>query len=312
MIIFLYGTETFRLRRKLKEIIAQYRAVHQSGLDFFSFKEFNFERFRNAIETASMFREKKLVVLENAFDQLSGELAIDYLKKQKIKEREDVALVLAEESEKLKKQNALFKFLTSKPSLSQEFSLLTGVKLLAWAKKEIKEKGGQIEEAALRRLISLTGNDIWRLDSELAKLLAYRGGQPARISDVDLLVRGQLDLQIFKTIDALADGDKKLATRLIQEHLRQGENELYLLSMIAYQFRNLLKIKDLLDKGGSPAVLAGVGLHPFVLRKTIGQAKRFSQDRLKAIFRHLLETEIKIKNGFCEPRLGIEMLVAQS
>jgi len=69
MIIFLYGSDTYRSRQKLKEIIEEYKRRHQSGLNFirinFDEKDLpadkaGFSDLKQAVETVSMFDEKKL------------------------------------------------------------------------------------------------------------------------------------------------------------------------------------------------------------------------------------------------------------
>jgi len=69
MIIFLYGQDSYRSRKKLNEIIDHYKKIHQSGLNlkYFNGKELNFEDFRDEIQQTSMFDEKKLAILEDTF-----------------------------------------------------------------------------------------------------------------------------------------------------------------------------------------------------------------------------------------------------
>ena len=65
MIIFLYGQDTYRSCQKLKEIIGHYKEIHKSGLNlrYFDRGNLNFQDFKSETETLSIFREKKLVVL---------------------------------------------------------------------------------------------------------------------------------------------------------------------------------------------------------------------------------------------------------
>ena len=60
MIIFLYGQDTYRARQKLNEIIAQYKRGRKSllNLKFFNSNDFDFQDFKNEIQTIAMFQEK--------------------------------------------------------------------------------------------------------------------------------------------------------------------------------------------------------------------------------------------------------------
>ena len=180
-----------------------------------------------------------------------------------------------------------------------------------WLKKEIANKGSQIEPAAVKKLILFVGADLWRLANETDKLASYKAGKLIIVQDVDSLVGAEVVSDIFKTVDALGQRQKALAFKLLHQHLEQGESEIYLFSMLAYQFRNLLLVKDQLERGAQfNALAAKLKIHPFVLRKSFDQAKNFSLSALKKIYSRLAEIDIQIKSGRIEPRVALD-LVAQ-
>ncbi len=63
MIIFLYGEDTYRSRRKLEEIVAHYKEIHKSGLNlkYLDGKNADLSDVKGELQTASMFKEKKLL-----------------------------------------------------------------------------------------------------------------------------------------------------------------------------------------------------------------------------------------------------------
>ena len=68
MIIFLYGQDTYRSRQELNGIIDKLKSSNNGlRLSFFDGKDINLEDIENEVQTTSMFKEKKLVVLTNAF-----------------------------------------------------------------------------------------------------------------------------------------------------------------------------------------------------------------------------------------------------
>ena len=83
MIIFLYGEDTYRSRQKLEEIVAHYKEIHKSGLNlrYFDGETADLESIKSELQTVSMFKEKKLFVLTDAF--LNKELKEDLLKDNK-------------------------------------------------------------------------------------------------------------------------------------------------------------------------------------------------------------------------------------
>lgn len=309
MIILLYGEDTFRQREKLNEIIEQYKVKHQSGFNSMRFgeKDLDFDKFKQRVETVSMFDEKKLIVLENIFNQKDfQESFFQYIKKTKLKDNQDV-MVIIHQSGKLTKSN--FKNYTN---MFEEFSPLDDIALTNWIKKQADKNKASINQEAIKKLIIYTGNDLWQISNELNKLISYKAGKLIDEDDVDLLVKAKLDTNIFKAIDALAQRDKKTALRLLHQHLDQGENEIYLLSMFTYQLRTLLRLKDLTERGIPFYNLAKQsGLHPFVVKKSAQQLRNFSLDQLKRIYNRLLEIDWELKTGQIDGLVALDLLIAE-
>jgi DNA polymerase-3 subunit delta len=96
----------------------------------------------------------------------------------------------------------------------------------------------------------------------------------------------------------------------MSQHFEEGGSPIYLLAMINYQFRNLLLVKDLLEKKNSlDIVLKLTQLNPFVARKCCSLSQKFTFSRLKTIYAQILETDFKIKTGKILPRQGLEMMI---
>jgi len=309
MLILLYGEDTFRSREKLNEIIQEYQAKHQTGLNLMRFAENNleFNKIREKIEAVSMFDEKKLIILENVFKNNDfQDNFFKYANKNKLKNNQDIIVVLYS-GEKLP-----ITALKRKVSMLEEFKPLEGMDLNNWLKKGINKNEAEIDPEAINKLIAYVGNDLWQMSNEINKLVSYKAGQIINTQDVELMIKSKMDLNIFKTLDALAQKDKKTALRLLHEHLEKGENEIYLLSMFIYQIRSLLKLKDLMDKGAPFYNLAKISkLHPFVVKKSSEQLRNFTLDQLKKIYQQLLEIDLKIKSGRIDGTTALDLLIGE-
>ena len=315
MIIFLYGPETFLSRQNLQEIIARYREKHRSGLNLatFDFSE-NIEEkiaaFKDFLGAVSMFAEKKLAVIKNAvtLDESRQEELKKFLVAKNLK-KDTATFLLFWEDKEVNKKNILFKFLQDKEIKVQNFAKLTGTQLANWARRRIKQDGGEISAGALNQLLLLTGDDLWLLANEIDKLLAL--SFTIDEAAVEQLVTGRLRLNIFATIEAIAQGQKEKAWCLIWQHLTQGEDPGYLISMIIFQFRNLVLVSQLLREGVLPGQLAAKAkLHPFVVKKTQAQLKFFTFTKLKNIYQLLVDLELKNKKGVLSPQTGLDLLIA--
>jgi len=309
MLILLYGEDDFRSRQKLNEIIREYQDKHKTGLNLVRFKEDNldFDKVRQNIESVSMFDEKKLIILDNALkDKVFSENFSKYIKKNKLKDNKDIIVVLYQDEKSIKIE------IKRQVSMFEEFKLLNGIEIVNWLKKEASKNKIDINHTALVKLVSYIGNDLWQLNNELNKLNSYKNNELIDEQDIDILVNAKMDTNIFKTLDALARRDKKTAFKLLHEHLKQGENEIYLLSMFVYQVRTLIKLKDLIEKGTTYYDLAKKSkLHPFVVKKSSEQLRNFSLEQLKKIYHYLLNIELGIKKGRLDGRTALDLLIAE-
>lgn len=299
-------------QRKLKEIIDNYKKTQKSGLSLhiFDADDFDFSDFKAAIETVSMFAEKKLIVLKNFFleDVAGAEKILDLAQRAGAEESKDIVIVFFEAGEPSK--NKKFESLLKKPNLFQEFKKLEGARLANWAQKEFEKLGAKIEPRALTALIRAAGSDLYRLKNEIDKLAAYKKSITEK--DVVEMVAPDFHSDIFAVIDAIAKKDKKSALKILNEHIENGESEIYLLTMIVYQFRNLLRVKSLTEGETSPDSIAKkTGLHPFVVKKSLAAARLFSLDELKNIYRKLFDIDLKIKIGEIEPQTALNLFVVE-
>ena len=310
MIIFLYGPDSYRSRQKLNEIVSHYKETKKSGLNlvYFDASQKSFPDFYDNFKVSSMFAEKKLIILKNVFSNKGFQE--EFLSEVKnIESFKDVVVVYEDSS--ADERTKLFKSL-KKESKSQEFNFLEGQKLKEWAQKEFENYKVKANGDAQNLLISYVGNDLWRLSAEIKKLSNFKQSMVVKKEDVELLTKPRIELDIFKTIDALASKNKRQALELIKKHIDGGDSPLYLLSMIAYQFRNLLVVKELASKGLMYAsIVKRSGLHPFVVKKNYFASSQFSFDELKHIYKKVFQIDSDIKVGKIEPETAVDLLVSE-
>jgi len=181
MIYLIFGEDTFRAIRKLKEIVEKYKKIHKSGLNLkiVDLKEKKFEDFKREFDFVPMLSEKKLLILKNVSDN------------QEFKEK------FLQEVEKYAKSNEIIFFFEEgkiktdsffnaikKLGRFEEFKLLDKAKLKIWVKEEFKRYNAKIEEKAVEKLVFLVGNDLWRMSEEIKKLVVLKKGKIIKKEDV--------------------------------------------------------------------------------------------------------------------------------
>lgn len=291
MIIFLFGKEDYLITEKVKEIKMGYKKVHGQSLNLETMEATDFKDFYDAFSQKSMFVKKNLFILENVFSNDKFKKAFAKSLKEFV-DSSDIILLI--ERKTLKKS----KFLEDlkKNSKHQEFE---NVNKRDFAQKEFQKYGTEIERDALEYLLFIC-SDLWVLSSEIKKMSLYTSKVEKK--HVDMFLQKQTQSEIFRTIDAIAEKDKKTALKLIENHIENGDSPFYLLTMITYQFRNLLLVKSTMDK-------RGLGIHPFALRKLTALSHKFEMRELKDIFNKIFETDFQIKTGKILPEQGIKSLI---
>ena len=195
---------------------------------------------------------------------------------------------------------------------ARQFRLPTSGKLRRWITDRVERKGGEIEASAAEELAAFVGSDLRLLDQELDKLISYVDrARPITRADVHLLVSYVQQANVFEMVDALGRRDGEQAIKLLHRLLEGGEHPLSLLGMIVRQFRIMIQVKGLAERGVPPSKIGGqLGLHGFVAEKGLRQSRNFSMEQLEAIYRKLLETDVAIKTGQMDPVLALDMLIA--
>lgn len=321
MIIFIYGEDAFRSKRKLKELKGKFlRDVDLSGnsLAVIAGESCGIREINEAAAPASLFARRRMIIIENIFSNKSKDVfgqVLEYLKKKEGGADENIIILwdTATSKEKLPKyKSELFSFLVKQKYSIPEFCKLSNAAVIDWIKKECQARGGKINLRAAGTLAAVLANDLWAVDSELGKLISFKGGDEISHEDVLEMVRGQFDENIFALTDAVGGKNKALATKLLEEQLAAGVADIYLLSMVTRQFKILLQIRQAIDSGASPQSMAkALGLHPFVAQKGAGQARNFSLPALKEIFNSLVEIDYKVKSGKGEARVLLGVFLAK-
>ncbi len=342
MIIFIFGPDEFRGRQKINELKKKFlQDVDPSGNSLNVLDGGQISSVGEIAEkcgSSSLLASKRMVVIENLFNNSSIlEETLDYLKNLEEKGNENI-LVFWDSRVKTKKTKSsknlffvdasgrekpltakakrLFDFLSAHP-YTQEFSKLSAREVLVWAGNRIRSGGLDVSDQALRLLVGLAGADLWHLNWEIEKLIHYKKGSSSdvrakiEVKDVEAVVSGLFDNNIFDLTDALSSKNQALALKLLEEQLSSGTNENYLLAMITRQMKILTRIRQAVDSGlSSQQISKKLNLHPFVVQKGVNQVRGFSYTELAGALNKLvdIENDLKTGQGQAEARLSLFVL----
>lgn len=213
----------------------------------------------------------------------------------------------------LAKSNQMLLRLKDKADVKECF-IPRGDGLYRWIRARLDMKGVSISVGALRLLRQYVGVNLQVLDMELEKLSLYVSDGVISEKDVRDLVPQVRESNIFIAVDAILEGKSAIAMKLLRRIIVEGASLSYVQAMITRQLRLVTLAKDLSERG---VPYEDLGIHleiraEFVLKKTLEQAKRFSWERIKLLYKRLMEMDLAVRQGNMEENIALELLVADS
>lgn len=227
---------------------------------------------------------------------------------------DSVVLFIADDFDKRRKAA---KLLIDK-AVAVEFKALDDDEALQWAKGRIKEAGFSYDDSAARLIVSLVGDDIRRLASEIEKVCtSILPEKLITVEAVERLVSNTRELSNFELSDHLLTKNRRKALETLTKILDDGAEPLMLLGLIASNFHRLLLAKEMVEKGMDRGEVARVLKLPYRKQEEfLASARRTSRESICHVLERLAETDLAIKTsrgggGPMGARLQLEVLVCE-
>jgi DNA polymerase-3 subunit delta len=138
----------------------------------------------------------------------------------------------------------LHALIASKAVVQEELATPDVKELPSWIQQRARALKINIEPRAVQLLATYVGSNLRQLDNELEKLSLYAGQRSITTDDVNLMVSDASEAMIWNLTDALSQRNPAKAMQSLQALRRGDAHPIYLLTMIARQYRVILKVKD--------------------------------------------------------------------
>ncbi|HSR51987.1 MAG TPA: DNA polymerase III subunit delta [Acidobacteriota bacterium] len=182
-----------------------------------------------------------------------------------------------------------------------------------WVRERASEEGFEIERAAARRLVELSGDDLQRLDSELEKLFLYslkdRKITEKAVSDMTLQAR---EYDIFALIGAVAEGDSRKALSILGRLFEAGNSPPAVLALLYWNFRRLLAAKELLEERRMRFWDVLKELKIWSYKGKERQVRSYSRAHLEKLLIRLRETDRLLKSTASDERAALERFILEA
>lgn len=313
MFYLFHGEDEFSQRETLGQLIAKLGdgQLLEMNTSRFEGGKASLPALRDSCNTVPFLASVRLVICEEVLAKMPASIMkelVDYLPHLPNSTR----LVFLE-SQKLPASHPVLQLAERvKNGYVKEFTPLAEHLLERWVVKRVVERGGQITILAARLLAESVNGDMRALANEVEKLVLYKLGKGAiEVVDVVALCPYAAEATVFDWVDAVGSRQSKRAGLLLQQKRNEGADPFYLFSMIVRQFRLLIQVKFLMDKGlKAPAIATQLKMSGFVVNKLAQQGQRFSLEQLKQVYGHLLEMDMGVKTGKMDMDTGLDLFVA--
>lgn len=306
-IYLLYGEEAFlknSYKNRLKEAI-----IGDDTMNFARFegKGLDVDELIRLADTMPFFAERRLILVEDSgFFKSASDALVQYLPSMP-----DTTILLFVETE-VDKRNRLYKKVKDM-GYAAELNRQDSAQLARWAGGILTREQKKITKHTMELFLSMAGDDMENIRMELEKLISYTLGREV-ITDEDVLAvcTVQMTNRIFEMVSAIVNRQPRKAMDLYEDLLTLKEPPMRILFLIARQFNQLLQVKDLMGKGMDKGTIASkLKMQPFVVGKTMPQARQFGREQILSYVEFCVETEEAVKSGRLQDRLAVELLITR-
>ena len=324
----LFGEDSFSIRQALEEIKTGLgdQALLAVNTTTIEGEQLTPSHLRAAGEAVPFLAERRLVIVSHLLESFESKGKSSREKKgTPAKNRQDnlnelascicqmpdsTVLILVDN--RISSSNPLLKEISA-GAVIRSFPLLKNRKLRQWIQQRVSERGGSATPQALDLLAKLVGGNLWSMATEIDKLLLFTAGRRIEDEDVRQISSQVQETNVFAMVDAILEFKPSVAQKLLQQLLQKGAAPVYLMAMLSRQIQLIVRTKELKSrKRPQTEIQSRLGLtSEFVLNKTLEQAARYSPERLKNIYRKLLETDLTIKTGKSDGELALTVLIAE-
>lgn len=307
-IYLLYGDENFLKKRYKNMLTEEIRGENDTiNYNYFEGDKINVAEVIDLAETMPFFADTRLIVLENSgfFSGKGLELA-EYL--EEMPETTHIIFVEAQIDKRAKLYKAV-----QKKGRAVELATQDTKTLVMWIGRLFKEEKKQIKETTVHLLIEKVGEDMFRLQSEVNKLIDYTLGRDVITpEDIEAVCVTQVKNRIFYMVDAVAEKKQKNALECYYDLLALKEPPMHILFLLTRHFRILYQIKSMENSYYTNNEMSQkCGVPPFTIKKYNGQAKHFRMEELRTIVEEAVETEASIKTGVLSDKLAVELFIVK-
>lgn len=315
-VYLLYGTESYFIEKIKQAIIDRLLPVIGDELMTYDLEITSIQEVIADAETIPFFNEQKLLIVHNPLfllttnKRVSVQHDIDSLRSYLKEPPHYTTIIFIAPYEKIDKRKSITKLFLEKSSVlhSEEVKQYD---VLKWVEQISKEFNITITNDAKTILETEFVSNLSLLHNEIEKLAHFvgDGGEVTKEVVINLMSHSN-DMSVLQLVDAVMERNLYRAVIIFKQLEKMNEEPIAMLALLAYQFRVMLQVKLLLEKGyREQQILKQVNVHPYVVKLAKQRGKYFSVERLEQIIARFAETDANMKQGLMDKQIAFELLL---
>ncbi|RSL31538.1 DNA polymerase III subunit delta [Salibacterium salarium] len=316
----LYGTEDYLIKNVIEKIVSASLAEQERDFNYsiYDMKETPLDIPVEEGETLPFFGGKRVILMRNCYfltgvkEKEKMEHNVSYFEQYIDNAPKETIMIATVSHEKLDERKKIVKKL-KKQGIVLDANPFDEQKMLQWLHEYIRDSNIDMTEQAKQKVIQLAGKDMMMLASEMEKLSLYvEAGGEITEEIVEKLVARTLEDNVFELVDHVVNGRSEKALRIYYDLMKQNEEPIKILALLARQFRMILHVTNLKKTGYSRQKMASqLKLHPYAVKIAEGQAQKYNESMLTNVLKELADADYNIKTGKFGKSLQLELSIAK-
>ncbi|PIC68514.1 DNA polymerase III subunit delta [Sporosarcina sp. P16a] len=290
-VYLLTGTEQHLLDETIKKLIKAIPGMTSSEVNRFDLEEIPIQAVLEVANEFPFLVDHKLIVAKNcsflkATDQSKEKQnhQLELLEKWLENPSPTATVVFVAPYEKLDARKKITKKI-KKHAVIVEAVALQGQDVSTWIMQQGKDKGIEFDKKTAEFLMEMSGTDLLTLSTEVDKLagyLAFKG--TVDTNTIEQLVARTPEMDVFRLTDSFVNNKRAESIAVYHDLLRNGEEPIMLVSLVASQVRLMIHVTNLRKKGYQQQQIATtLRIHPYRVKLMMQRQLPPLQVLLKAL-----------------------------
>lgn len=310
MMYLLYGDVLYLIDKEIDKIIKE-NNIDDINISRYELDSSNFQDIIDDASTISLFAAKKLIIVNNAYlftsANKSGNVTLfeEYIPNY----NPDTIIIFKLNESKIDERKKVVK-LIKKYGVVKDFNKKDNT----YDMVKTLFDNYHISKDNINYLIERIGEDIYTLKQEIDKIKLYKNDNlEITREDINNLTSQNIEMDMFKLMDAIINDNKEEALNLYQEMLKYNLEPIQIIISLANKYRLMYQAKELYIKGyNENEICKELGQqNPKYIYILIKNGRQYDSNKLISILKSLADLDFNIKSGFVNPNLAFELFILQ-